>query len=124
MKHHKARMNTLALAPIIAVAASGTIALAQAAGVCWERKATGFTITTDDACFTYTVCPTGYLCQRGGNGLPDPIVLRKLPCSTFTGGSGTPPNCSGGVRLTGSTSMTPTPVPDQQCTDNCLQGIE
>lgn len=125
MKNQISNLKLVRMIPIFAIAASATLALAQAASACWVRKAMGHTITPteENSCYSFTDCPTGYLCSRGGNGMPDPIVVRKVPCTSYIDGTGTPPNCVPGIQTNG-TSMTPSPVPDQTCDDSCLQGIE
>lgn len=105
---------------VLAISATTTVALAQSVSRCYHRATlTPNQTSPNNSCATYTVCPAGHLCAPGGWKLtPEPITTITVNCTTYLGGSGTFPNCTGGSLVLGTTATAV--VPNQQCTGLCL----
>jgi len=115
------RNRMIVLCGFTGVAATVSIALAQT-GVCFKYGSLGTAITAGEpACQTYTSCPNGWRCLTGRSDkkVSNPWSA-TVACTTFIGGTGTYPNCTGGTALLG-TPATVT-VPDQKCSGGCLSG--
>jgi hypothetical protein len=109
------------------IAATVTIALAQTS-VCFKYGM----IDTDQpgplqppggGCFAYVECPTGFRCLTGNKDkkVSNPFTS-TVDCTHYSGGAGTPLNCSLGTPTFPQPAAGVVAVPDQTCGGGCLSG--
>jgi len=88
--------------------------------ICYEQKWFNVTQTTAGGCgVSYTNCPGRVLCDivPVGNKTTSAIQTTQVACQTYSKGTGSWPNCTGGVLQQPPTTFVA--IPYQTCYASC-----